>query len=854
VPKPLVIVESPTKARTIRRFLGDDWVVEASVGHVRDLPRSAKEIPASIKREPWARLGVDTEHGFRPLYIIPPEKREQIKRLRSLLADASELYLATDEDREGESIAWHLVEVLAPSVPVARMVFHEITESAIRNALNQTRGIDRGLVNAQETRRILDRLFGYEVSPVLWKKVLPRLSAGRVQSVACRLLVERERERMAFVRARYFDVVAQLDPQIQPSVVERRFKARLVGVDGERIAQGRDFDAQGLARDGVVVLEGEMAAAIAEALEGSAARVIDLVERSFTRRPDPPFMTSTLQQEAARRLRFSAQRTMAVAQRLYEQGYITYMRTDSVALSDEALAEARRLIAGQYPRAQVPTPRRYRSRVKNAQEAHEAIRPAGARWRAPAELASELSGDELRLYELIWRRTLASQMADAKGSSLVVTIDAELEASAELPYRRVQLEARGRTITEPGFLVVYPEQLEETDEVELPILTIGQGLDVVEAEASAHETQPPARYTEASLVRALEERGIGRPSTYAQIISTLLDRSYAWRRQQTLVPTFLGFAVVQLLERYFAELVDYSFTARLEDDLDRIAMGEEEPEPYLAQFYWGNGRPGLHTLVTERLGEIDAREVNSIPIGRRADGTEVLVRVGRYGPYLQAGEETATVPEDLAPDELTLERAEELLRTARHGDRVLGELDGEPVLLRVGRYGPYIQLGQDDDRSLRRASLLPGQDAASLTFEDAVALLSLPRVVGVDPETGLEITAHNGRFGPYLARGRETRSLDKPEQLFTIDLNEALARFREPKRRGRSASAIELGEDPASGRRVLVRSGRYGPYVTDGEVNASLPRGVDPASLDLETALELLAERRARLSEEARRR
>ena len=854
MPKPLVIVESPTKARTIRRFLGDDWVVEASVGHVRDLPRSAKEIPASIKREPWARLGVDTEHGFRPLYIIPPEKREQIKRLRSLLADASELYLATDEDREGESIAWHLVEVLAPSVPVARMVFHEITESAIRNALNQTRGIDRGLVNAQETRRILDRLFGYEVSPVLWKKVLPRLSAGRVQSVACRLLVERERERMAFVRARYFDVVAQLDPQIQPSVVERRFKARLVGVDGERIAQGRDFDAQGLARDGVVVLEGEMAAAIAEALEGSAARVIDLVERSFTRRPDPPFMTSTLQQEAARRLRFSAQRTMAVAQRLYEQGYITYMRTDSVALSDEALAEARRLIAGQHPRAQVPTPRRYRSRVKNAQEAHEAIRPAGARWRAPAELAGELSGDELRLYELIWRRTLASQMADAKGSSLVVTIDAELEASAELPYRRVQLEARGRTITEPGFLMVYPEQLEETDEVELPILTIGQGLDVVEAEAAAHETQPPARYTEASLVRALEERGIGRPSTYAQIISTLLDRSYAWRRQQTLVPTFLGFAVVQLLERYFAELVDYSFTARLEDDLDRIAMGEEEPEPYLAQFYWGNGRPGLHTLVTERLGEIDAREVNSIPIGRRADGTEVLVRVGRYGPYLQAGEETATVPEDLAPDELTLERAEELLRTARHGDRVLGELDGEPVLLRVGRYGPYVQLGHGDDRSLRRASLLPGQDAASLTFEDAVALLSLPRVVGVDPETGLEITAHNGRFGPYLARGRETRSLDKPEQLFTIDLNEALARFREPKRRGRSASALELGEDPASGRRVLVRSGRYGPYVTDGEVNASLPRGVDPASLDLETALELLAERRARLSEEARRR
>ncbi|ACU54825.1 DNA topoisomerase I [Acidimicrobium ferrooxidans DSM 10331] len=846
MPKPLVIVESPTKARTIRRYLGDEWVVEASVGHVRDLPRSAKEIPQAVKKEPWARLGVDTEHGFRPLYVIPPEKREQVKRLKALLADASELFLATDEDREGESIAWHLLEVLAPRVPVRRMVFHEITERAIREAVGATRGIDRGLVDAQETRRVLDRLFGYEVSPVLWKKVMPRLSAGRVQSVACRLLVERERERMAFRRASYFDVVAEFSRAEAPAP----FAARLVALDEARIATGRDFDATGRVATGVVVLDGAHALAVAEAVEGRGGVVRELTERPFTRRPDAPFMTSTLQQEASRKLRFSAQRTMAVAQRLYEQGFITYMRTDSVQLAGEALAEARRLIAERFPGALPDAPRQYRSRVKNAQEAHEAIRPAGTRWRSPDEVAREAPGDEARLYELIWRRTLASQMTDARGMSAVATIDVALGPEVRIDGREIEratFVARGRTLTDPGFLAVYPEQLSEDDEVDLPPLAAGVALTTTGAQPQGHETQPPARYTEASLVRALEERGIGRPSTYAQIISTLVERSYAWRRSQALIPTFLGFAVVQLLERHFAELVDYSFTARLEDDLDRIAIGEEEPTPYLAHFYWGNGAPGLHQLVTERLGEIDARDVNSIPIGQRADGTPVVVRVGRYGPFLQAGEETASIPEDLPPDELTLERAEELLERGRLGDRVLGELDGQPVLLRTGRFGPYVQLGEGDDRSLRRASLLPGQRVETLSYEDAVALLSLPRLVGVDPESQQEIWAHNGRFGPYLAKGRDTRSLDKPEQLFTIDLTEALARFREPKRRGRSASVLELGTHPDTGARVVVRSGRYGPYVSDGEVNASLPRGVDPASLDLDTAVELLAERRARL-------
>jgi DNA topoisomerase-1 len=846
VPKPLVIVESPTKARTIRRFLGDEWVVEASVGHVRDLPRSAKEIPEAVKREPWARLGVDTEHGFRPLYIVPPEKREQVRRLRSLLADASELYLATDEDREGESIAWHLVEVLTPKVPVRRMVFHEITERAIREAVAATRGIDRGLVDAQETRRILDRLFGYEVSPVLWKKVMPRLSAGRVQSVACRLLVERERERMAFRRAGYFDVVAEL----VRSGEERAFAARLVEIGGRRVATGRDFSSRGELEGDALVVDGPLAVTLAEAMEGQVASVREVNERAFTRRPDPPFMTSTLQQEASRKLRFSAQRTMSVAQRLYEQGFITYMRTDSVALSEEAITEARRIIARQFPPALPEAPRHYRSRVKNAQEAHEAIRPAGTTWRSPEEVAREAPGDEARLYELIWRRTLASQMSNAKGTSVVATIGVQLANPVVIEGRTVReasLVARGRTVADPGFLAAYPEQLGDEDEVELPLLTVGDAVSVARAEPDGHETQPPPRYSEAALVRALEERGIGRPSTYAQIITTLVDRSYAWRRQQALVPTFLGFAVVQLLERHFAELVDYSFTARLEDDLDRIATGEEEPQPYLAHFYWGNGQPGLHHLVTARLAEIDAREVNSIPIGERADGTAIVVRVGRYGPFLQAGEETASIPEDLPPDELTVERAEELLAAGRLGDRVLGEHEGKPVLVRTGRFGPYVQLGEGDAKELRRASLLPGQLPESITLQEAVALLSLPRLVGVDPESGQEIYAHNGRFGPYLSRGRETRSLDKPEQLFTVDLAEALARFREPKRRGRSASVIELGEHPDTGKRVVVRSGRYGPYVSDGEVNASLPRGMDPTAVDLETAVELLAERRARL-------
>jgi DNA topoisomerase-1 len=854
MPKPLVIVESPAKARTIARFLGADFVVESSVGHIRDLPRNAADVPASHKGETWARLGVDIDNGFKPLYVVAKEKRQVVNDLKQKLKQASELYLATDEDREGESIAWHLLEVLSPPerMPVRRMVFHEITAGAIRDAVDNWRELDRRLVDAQEARRILDRLYGYEVSPVLWKKVMPRLSAGRVQSVATRILVERERARMRFRAAGYWDLEGRF---AAGRVDGSAFTATLVALDGRRLVTGKDFTEDGrLARDDVVRLDEAAAAALAGRLAGVDFAVRSVEEKPYHRSPSPPFMTSTLQQEAGRKLRFTSQRTMSVAQRLYEDGHITYMRTDSTDLSETALNAARAQATQLYGPEYVPdAPRRYQKKVKNAQEAHEAIRPAGDRFRTPEDLAAEVGPDEARLYELIWKRTVASQMADATGQSVQVRLgttggpdDAEFGAG-------------GKVIEFPGFLRAYvegsddPEAELEEREVHLPAMAAGDALTVDGIEVKGHETQPPSRFTEASLVKRLEELGVGRPSTYASIIATIQDRGYVWKRGSALVPSFTAFAVVGLLERHFGDLVDYAFTARMEDDLDGIASGDREAVPWLTHFYFGNGQVGLHSVVNDRLDEIDAREVNSILIGRDDDDREIVVRVGKFGPYLQRGEDRASLADDLAPDELTIERAGELL-DAPSGDRRLGDDpdSGLPVLARAGRFGPYVQLGPADPNGEKpkTASLFKSMDLDTVQLDDALRLLSLPRTLGTDPADGEEVTAQNGRYGAYVKKGKETRSLADEEQLFSVTLDDALALLAQPKpRRGRGTPAPplrELGADPASGAPVVVKEGRYGPYVTDGETNASLPRGETPEAVTLERAGDLLAERRAR--------
>ena len=847
----LVVVESPAKARTIARFLGRDFIVESSIGHIRDLPRNASEVPAALKGEPWARLGVDTENDFRPLYVVPKEKKAQVARLKQLLKGADELYLATDEDREGESIAWHLLEVLSPpaSVPVKRMVFHEITAGAIRRAAEEWRDLDRRLVDAQEARRILDRLYGYEVSPVLWRKVMPRLSAGRVQSVATRILVERERARMRFRSASYWDLQGTFAAAGDDSLP---FPATLAALDGARLATGKDFDERGAVRADVVVLDESAASALAEQLRPAPSTVRSVEEKPYKRSPYPPFMTSTLQQEAGRKLRFSAQRTMQVAQRLYENGYITYMRTDSIALSETAITAARALARELYGREYVPEhPRRYEKKVRNAQEAHEAIRPAGDTFRMPDDVANEVSDDEARLYDLIWKRTVASEMADARGRSVQVRLGAVTEGGTDAEF-----SAGGKIIDFPGFLRAYVEGSDDPDaeledrEVRLPPVAAGDRLRVLELEAAGHQTQPPARYTEASLVKALEEMGVGRPSTYASIIATILDRNYGWKKGTALVPSFLAFAVVQLMEQHFGDLVDYEFTARMEDDLDEIARGEEEVVPWLRRFYFGNGEVGLQPMVHDRLDAIDPREVNSIPLGEDSTGTNIVVRVGRYGPYLQRGDDTASIPEDLPPDELTIERAEELLE-APSGDRELGvdPASGKVVALRTGRYGPYVQLGGDDDDGQKpaRASLLKTMEPDKVTLEDALKVLSLPRTVGT--ADGNDVVVHNGRYGPYVKHGDETRTLDSEERLFTLTLDEALVLLAQPKTRGRrqtAAPARSLGADPVSGKDVTVRSGRFGPYVTDGEVNASLRSGDDPDEITIERAAELLQARRDR--------
>ena len=886
----LVIVESPAKAKKIGEYLGKGYDVDASVGHIRDLPNPS-ELPADMKKGPYGRFAVDVDNGFDAYYVVNPDKRKKVAELKRLLKDADELLLATDEDREGEAIAWHLLEVLKPKVPVRRMVFHEITKEAILRAASETRALDTALVDAQETRRILDRLYGYEVSPVLWRKVRQGLSAGRVQSVATRMVVERERERMAFRRASYWDVEGDFAPE---SAAEQAFTARLSMVDGQRVATGRDFGDDGALKGSNVVRLDEAAANLfANAvMDDSQVTVTDVAEKPYTRRPYAPFTTSTLQQEASRKLRLSSKNAMRVAQRLYENGYITYMRTDSTTLSEAALTAARSQARDMYGAEYVPdSPRRYVKKVKNAQEAHEAIRPAGDRFRTPAQVAGELRGEEFALYELIWKRTVASQMADARGSTATVKLGTTVTSvdgtSATGIPCMLEFSASGTVITFRGFLAAYEEGRDDDataraqaadEERRLPRLSVGTPLDVLRAAASGHETSPPARYTEATLVKAMEEKGIGRPSTYAATVGTIQDRGYVNTRGSALIPTWLAFAVTRLLEEHFSNLVDYDFTASMEEDLDRIANGEERRVNWLTRFYFGEEAKSIEGLrhLVDDLGEIDAREISTIPIGEG-----IVVRVGRYGPYVEetipagvdpATGETgegatgevrrATITDDIAPDEMTPARARELLEGAADDGRVLGQDPdtGRDILARAGRYGPYVtEVLPEEVAALkgkakvkpRTASLFKDMDLASLDIATALQLLTLPRLVGKDPSEGAdgeEITAQNGRYGPYLKKGTDSRSLQTESQLFTISLEEALAIYALPKQRGRAAAAPlkELGDDPVSGRPMVVKEGRFGAYVTDGETNATLRKDDEPETITPERGAELLADKRAR--------
>ena len=947
----LVIVESPNKVRSIAAYLGEDFDVEASIGHIRDLAQPS-ELPAAEKKGPYGRFAVDVEDGFKPYYVVNPDKKKTVTQLRRALKDADELYLATDDDREGEAIAWHLLQVLKPKVPVRRMTFTEITREAVTRALDSTRDLDIHLVDAQETRRILDRLVGYEVSPVLWRKVRAGLSAGRVQSVATRLVVERERERMAFVAAGYWGVEAEFTesaesaesagppgtagpvaapPTADDARREGAFTARLATLDGRRVATGRDFTDAGALRPaaveaGAVHLHEVGARAVADAVERGRPRVAEVEEKPYRRRPAAPFTTSTLQQEASRKLRMNPRETMRVAQSLYENGFITYMRTDSTVLSGQAVAAARAQVAELYGAEYVPErPRVYASRAKGAQEAHEAIRPAGDHFRTPAQVADRLTGSQFRLYELIWRRTVASQMADAVGSTATVRVEVPLRTAggdsrdAGPAFSTAGFTASGTVITFRGFLAAYEEGRDaeryesesggragakDDRDARLPAMSAGDELTALSSRASGHETTPPPRYTEASLVKALEECEIGRPSTYAAIMSTISDRGYVDHRGQALVPTWLAFAVTRLLEESFAELVDYDFTASMEADLDRIAAGREDRVAWLTRFYFGQGaqepagggdgatrterteaEQGLRSLV-ENLGEIDARAVNSIEIGEG-----ITLRVGRYGPYLEDSEgKRANVPADVAPDELTVAKARELFERAADDGRELGvdPATGHMIIAKDGRYGPYVtevlpepeedsgtaradnadKSGEPSGRTTRArrttksarsaktagpkprtASLLRSMDLSTVTLEQALDLLSLPRVVGQDPE-GVDITAQNGRYGPYLKKGTDSRSLETEEQIFTVTLEQALELFAQPKRRRGQAAARgplrELGTDPESGRPVVIKDGRFGPYFTDGEVNVTLRRGDDPATVTPERAYELLAEKRAK--------
>jgi DNA topoisomerase-1 len=881
-----VIVESPAKARTIAQYLGDGYEVQASVGHIRDLI-DTKDLPPELKKGSVGKFSVDVDNGFEPYYVVSDSKKKTVSELKRALKDADELYLATDEDREGEAIAWHLLEVLQPKVPVKRMVFHEITKDAIQRAEQNTREIDTALVDAQETRRILDRLYGFEISPVLWRKVGPGLSAGRVQSAATRLVVDRERERLAFTSASYWDLVADFTP----TDADSSFTAKLARLEGKRIAQGGDFDDEGKLKADATTLDQRAADQLVDALRAPTAtfEVRKLETKPYTRRPAAPFTTSTLQQEASRKLRFSARTTMSLAQSLYENGYITYMRTDSQTLSQQAIDAARNQAVKLYGADSIPEkPRVYASKSKNAQEAHEAIRPSGDVFRTPSELSSQLRGDEFKLYDLIWKRTVASQMADAKGSTATVTIAADGGEGAHADFT-----ASGTVITFRGYQAAYEEGRDEvrnsTEEAsaKLPVLEEGQSLTLAELEAKGHETTPPPRYTEASLVKALEELGIGRPSTYASIISTIIDRGYVTPRGQTLVPNWIAFSVVRLLENHFAELVEYDFTAEMEDDLDKIADGKADRVDWLSQFYFGGGEhPGLREVV-DNLGDIDARAVNSIAI---AEG--ITLRVGKYGPYLDVVEEGSetprkvNIPEGLAPDELTPAKARELIDAPVVGDRVLGlnPESGKTVVAKDGRYGPYVtELEPEPETTAttevdgvevdpatgevveakpkkkpakkaavvkpRTASLFKTMDPETVDLETALKLLDLPRVVGADPESGEPITAQNGRYGPYLKKGTDSRSLESEDQIFDIELPAALEIFAQPKygaRRPSSALKEFDAPDPTSEKPIRIRDGRFGPYVTDGVTNATIPRGEDVESVDFDRAVQLLVDKRAK--------
>jgi DNA topoisomerase-1 len=853
----LVIVESPAKARKIGSFLGDDYVVEASVGHIRDLPQRAADIPKEFKKFAWAKEGVNIEEDFAPLYVINPDKKAKVSELKELMKDADELILATDEDREGEAIAWHLIEVLRPKIPVRRMVFHEITKEAIQKAANETRDLDYRLVDAQETRRVLDRLYGYRLSPVLWKKVMPRISAGRVQSVATRLIVERERERMAFISSTWWDLAAVCAPG---------FNARLLSLEGKRVAATNDFDSNGGIKEksleNILLLDEAAARELVQSLSGQSLIVKLLEESPRTERPKAPFTTSTMQQDAGSRLGWGAQLTMRIAQRLYENGYITYMRTDSVTLSPTAIAAARSSAQALYGKEFVPaTPRVYEGKTKNAQEAHEAIRPAGDAFKTPGELAPELSRDEFALYDLIWKRTVASQMSDAKKQQMRVDFDVKTKTGQDAIFR-----ANGSVLTFAGFLAAYEEIVEDKTEAEdtdrrLPAMSVGEKIAVKEYTCEGHETKPPARYTEPTLVKKLEELGIGRPSTFASIMQTIQDRGYVAKRGRALVPTFLAFSVTGLLEQHFTKLIDYEFTASMEEDLDRIANGETERVAWLTNFFYGSeNNPGLEDLSAD-LGAIDAQAINTMKMGE-----DIEIRVGRFGAYLQQGQgderKFANIPEEMAPDELTLPKAIELLAKPS-GERKLGTDPGTglEVIAKSGRFGAYItevfpeEIVEEGAKKKRKkkdapkpktASLLSTMTLDTIDLKDALRLLSLPRTLGTYQDE--PITVQNGRYGPYMKHGADSRTLTSEDQLFSIGLDEAIEIYKQPKvrRRGVAKPPLkELGQDPATGKEVIVKDGRFGVYVTDGEVNATLRRGDAVELLTIERALELLAGRRA---------
>lgn len=882
--KKLVIVESPTKMRSIQGYLGDGYEVLSSVGHIRDLA-DKRDIPAD-KKQAYGKYSIDVENGFDPYYVESERGKKTVAELKRALKGADELLLATDEDREGEAIAWHLLQTLKPKVPVKRMVFHEITKDAIQAAVGNTRELDLALVDAQETRRILDRLYGWDVSPVLWFKVQQGTSAGRVQSAATRLVVDRERERMAFVSASYWDIEALAAPN-RPQGIDESFSTRLARVDGAVLARGTDFDDKGQLKKAVVVLDEAQVRELAAAIEAAAeASVTALESKPGTRSPKPPFTTSTLQQEAGRKLSMSAKHAMGVAQRLYEKGYITYMRTDSTALSTQAIQAAREQAVAMYGAASVPlNPRTYRNNSKNAQEAHEAVRPSGETFRTPSEVSGQLDRDELRLYDLIWKRTMASQMSDAKYETTTVT----LEVSAG--GRRAEFTASGTVYTFKGFLEAYEEGRDEkrsdadkSDDQALPAMVVGDVLRLREVEPKGHSTSPKPRYTEASLVKALEEKGIGRPSTFASIIDVILNRGYVTKRGQALIPSWLAFSVVRLLEQHFADLVDYDFTAALEDDLDAIARGEQKRQDWLKDFYFGSDdQVGLRNIV-DNLGEIDARALNSTPIGDVA-----TLRFGKYGPYLEVPDKEnpdaeprrVNIPEDLAPDELTPARAQELIDAPVAGDRVLGEnpANGKLVVVKDGRFGPYVQetdppAAEEVDEETgevvavaepepapkkrgakkevapkpRTASLFKSMSVDTIDLDTALQLLDLPRTVGIDPETQTPITAQNGRYGPYLKKGTDSRTLQSEQQIFDITLEEALAVYAQPKygARGASSALKEFEADPTSGKAIKLKDGRFGPYVTDGETNATIPRGEDAMEVTFERAVQLLADKRAK--------